>query len=272
MPKNRSKPPGKSLVAVRLEQARTYILQNPTHSKSQCVLATGCSDATVARARRDLILEGLLAPPRNAAPRTAEPGSKAAQPTEAKTAVDTPPPAKSTAPAKGSSLLDHAALVELAKMIDDLVDAGDDETIHRRLIKQCLTFAFRPDLHPDTRMSASQMYGKLRDMARAKELGPGKPKTFTIGVERLTDLLIACGPEMAMASIQKAFTVKEEANAEAQNDQAAPASGTPQASSEAGHESSDPPAEVVRPIDVEVRGPDSNKPNEGVGDHYLPGL
>lgn len=210
-PIGRKPEPKITLVAARLQQARNYILTNPTHSKSQCVLATGCSDATVARARRDLILEGLLAPPRNApvAKAVSVPEPKATQPTEPSGTV-APPPAVSPAPAKGSSgLLDHAAMLELAAMVDAAVESGDDEAIHKKLIKQCLTFAFRPDLHPDTRMTASQMYGKLRDMARLKELGPGKPKTFVLGTDRLADMLTACGPEMTMAAVAKAFTVKE---------------------------------------------------------------
>jgi hypothetical protein len=256
-PIGRKPTPKMTLVAARLQQARTYILQNPTHSKSQCVLATGCSDATVARARRDLILEGLLAPPRNApvAKAVSVPEPKATQPTEPTGSVD-PPPAVSPAPApvKGASgLLDHAAMIALAEMVDAAVESGDDEAIHKKLIKQCLTFAFRPDLHPDTRMTASQMYGKLRDMARLKELGPGKPKTFVIGTDRLADMLMACGPEMTMAAVAKAFTVKEGNDGQAKNDEAASAGGTAQAPGEAGHASGPAPSEVVRPIDVELR-------------------
>jgi hypothetical protein len=261
-----------SLAAARLKQAREFLLAHPDMSKSQVVTATGLSDSTVARARRDLVAEGRIAQARNTPVVVPEP--QATQPTKPKGTVD-PPPAVSAAPAvgvpsKAGSLLDHAALVELASMVDELVEAGDDEVIHKKLIKQCLIFALRPDLHPDTRMSASQMYGKLKDMARAKELGPGKPKTFAIGKARLTDLLVACGPEMVLAAVHDAFTVKGEPDDQAQNDQVAPVGGTPQAPGSAGHEGSVPPAEVVRPIDVEVRR-HSDAP-ESVGDHYLPGL
>jgi hypothetical protein len=257
------KPPGVSIGAARVRQAREFLVLHPDMSKSQAAAATGISEATIGRARRDLVAEGTLAPARNAPVRPA-PEPEATQPPEAKAPEDgsTPPnpPAASPAPKKGgATLLDHAALLELANMVDAAIESGDDETIQKRLSKQALVFAFRTDLHPDTRMSASQMYYKLKDMAKAKDLGPGKPKTFALGVDRLADVLTACGPEMTMAAVHKAFEVK---GGEATNEQAPSPDGTPQAPGAAGHDGANAPVEMVRGDDVRTE-----RPGEGLQDH-----
>jgi len=205
----KSKPPGISIGAARLRQAREFLVLHPEMSKTQASAATGISEATIGRARRDLVAEGTLQPARNA-PVRPEPLPEATQPPEATAPEDSPPPAPAPAPKKGSgTLLDHAALLQLAQMVDEAIESGDDETIQKKLSKQALVFAFRADLHPDTRMSASQMYYKLKDMAKAKDLGPGRPKTFALALVRATECVRAWGPELTMAAIHEAFTVKE---------------------------------------------------------------
>lgn len=204
--------PGRPVAGIRLsklEQARNYILANPTLSKSQIMITTGLSDTTIARARAELINEGLIQSPRNRPTQSAAPPSTPGAPSSTEdSAVETGQhPAPAPKP-KGLGLLDHSALLALEAMIETAVDSGDDITIQKKLIKQCLMFALRPDLHPDTRMSASTMWGKLRDMAKAKDLGPGKPMTLAMGDQRLADMMLACGPEMTMRAVNIAFTVK----------------------------------------------------------------
>lgn len=258
-----------SLATARLKQARAYILANPTMTKSQIVLLTGLSDSTIARARRDLVTEGLLQASRNAPVQEPTPDTIAGQPEEA--AENTPAPETTVKrPVKGgTSILDHAAMMQLAEMIDTAVESGDDAYIQKMLIKQCLVFALRTDLHPDTRMTASQMWGKLRDMARAKDLGPGKPKTRADAVLRTRDMLIAVGPEITVEAVRLAFDVKESTDGQTANDEALSSSGPPQAPGPAGHASDPAPTEVVRPIDVGVRG--QGDTDQGMENPNLPG-
>ncbi len=239
-PRPDGRPAGVSLAAARLRQARVYLLANPHASKSQAVMATGLSDSTIARARRDLVDEGILAPARNAPVEPVSPPEPvAAQPTEGAPSEDKSRPVKSTA--KGNATPDHEAMRTLAEMVDTAVNSGDDESIQKMLLKQCLVFAFRPDLHPDTRMTASQMWGKLRDMAKAKDLGPGKPKTRVDAVLRLRDMLIAAGSEITIEAVHLAFDVKEAPDVQATGNEAVPPSGPPQDASPPGH-TSDPAA------------------------------
>jgi hypothetical protein len=136
----------------------------------------------------------------------------------------------------------------------------DDGEVRRRLLKQCLSFAFNPELHPDTCMSASQMWAKLKEQTKARDLGPGNPLTLEAAVERHRDIDAACGPEitalgcaaaftgeaglaflsrlmaafsadMVLAALKTVFTVKDEEapGGSTQDQQAAPAGGATEA-------------------------------------------
>ena len=150
-----------SMQGAKLRQAKEFILDHQTWSKARICLATGLSDNTVARARRELIAEGKLAAARNAPPPEHVAAAEAGE-------VDPEPEKPASAPkaSRGGTVLDHEAMLALANMVDGVVDSGDDELVQKMLIKQCIVFALRTDLHPDTRMSASQMWNKLRDMAK----------------------------------------------------------------------------------------------------------
>jgi transposase-like protein len=187
-----------------MKRVKAHIMGFPDQSKAETAVALGISESSVARARKELIEEGKLQPSRKAPPReqtapTVETPAESAEPA---------PPAKVKKKDAGT-MLDHAAMMTLADMADVETDKIDDDEIQKRLLKQAARFAFDPRLHPDTRMSASQMWSKLRDQAKAKNLGPGAPKTFADGVRRLADLHVACGVDMVMAAIQLAFNVKE---------------------------------------------------------------
>ena len=189
-------------------RARTYILAHKDQSKFEQAMGSGVSQAVIARMRARLVAEGLLPPARKAPP--------------------TPVPRRSAMPdgeplAKPPTMLDHEAMTALAEMID--TDDLDDDEVHRRLLKQCLQFAFNPKLHPDTRMSASQMWGKFRDQGRARDLGPGIPVTFEDGVIRLSDMMQACGPKMTVAAVKVAFDT--EGGADGQPDHQAALAGGP---------------------------------------------
>jgi hypothetical protein len=206
-----------------LDRAKIYIISNPHESKVQQGKALGVSDATIARARRELIQDGRLSK------------SRKTMQVEAPKEVKDEPRTLS----KPAGLLDHEAMQAMADMIDTLTDL-DDEEIHKRLLKQCIQFAFNPRLHPDTRMSASQMWAKLRDQAKSKDLGPGAPVNFEGGVERLRDLMVACGAPMTLAAVNSAFKVEEPSDQapsdQAPDDQIAPPLGVTKAPIISGHE------------------------------------
>ncbi len=243
-----------------MQRARNYILAHPADSKAQAALGTGLSESTIARARRELVAEGVLPKSRGAYGDKAPPPML---PPDDRTPETAPTPPTIVAGKRGDALLDHDAMLTLSQMIDEAVDAGDDEAIHKRLIKQSLMFAFRPDLHPDTRMSASQMWGKLKDMAKAKDLGPGRPMNRADAVRRTADVLVAVGPEITVEAVHLAFEVKD---GQAQDEQAAPAGGPPQDASPAGHEGGGAPTQDMRPLDVEAA-----RRRDDDGRHDLPG-
>lgn len=222
-----------------LKKARSYILAHPTESKSQIALATGLSDSTIARARADLIQEGAVAPYRKTGVVVMPPPPQAAEPGEGTPLTGPIQPPRSAK--GGNTLLDHEAMKAMADMVDLAVETGDDEKVHKALLKQCLTFAFRADLHPDTRMSASQMWSKLKDQAKQKDLGPGKPKTREEAVGRLSDMMIAAGPEITVEAVHIAFEMKGDSNA-ASSQQAAPPSPPAQDAGATGHEGDPTPA------------------------------
>ncbi len=187
-----------SLRQVKFQQARDYILAHPDESKEEQTLGAKVSVSMIALARASLIKDGLLKPSRRG-----RPPALAARPEPPSEGA---PPEQPTKPAK---MLDDAAMRAIADMaaLDD--DSIDDAEVHKRLLKQCIRFAFSPDLHPDTRMSASTMWAKLKDLQKARDLGPGRPMTYEDAVTRLCDLMRACGPEITLAAVNTAFDVKE---------------------------------------------------------------
>ena len=211
-----AKPPKSNLVAVKQWQrsaARDYYLRHPDASIADVARETRIGIRTVARAREVLVKEGLLPAGRNAGTpaETIAAAKEMVETLSITTPVETdepeapeepaPPKNKGGRPRKDSaSLLDDAAMREMAQMLDDLGDSEDVEETRKRLLKQTQRFVFDPSLHPDTRMSASQLWTKLVDMARAKDLGPGKPLTLAEAIERCADFLRACGPAVYVAA------------------------------------------------------------------------
>lgn len=88
--------------------------------------------------------------------------------------------------------------------VPEFTDENDEET-RKRLLSRCRAIALDPDMHPDTVLSASQVYIKLKDAVRAKSLGPGRPVTHEDAVARLASLMHACGPIIVHEAITSAF-------------------------------------------------------------------
>ena len=200
--------------------ARTEYLRHPDMSIAEVSKATGVATRTVARARAELVKEGLLPQGRNATTSAAdavvlslmaESGSKPPMPEPAAEGPPSPPSPDPMGLSAAGATIDGEALRQMNTMLDDLSDE-DDEVTRKRMLKQVKRFAFDPNLHPDTRMSASQLWAKLLDMQRSKDLGPGVPVTFELAVKRCTDFLRACGAKVAVPSFYAAFDLGEVPN------------------------------------------------------------
>ena len=188
-----------------IERAKEYILAHKDESKEEQSLGSGLSDRTISRARAELIYEKKLAPSRKNKPKIKK-VVKFVHVEQAAPVPKSPSPAEPAPPSSGS-LLDSEAMKALSDLIDEAAEESDDAVVHKRLLKQCLMFAFDTRLHPDTRMSASQMWSKLKDQTKARELGPGKPKTRTEAIKRVSDILTAVGPEITMSAVEMSFNV-----------------------------------------------------------------
>jgi hypothetical protein len=221
------------------DRARAFYAKHPDLSIASVVKATGVGTRTVARVRRELVLKGLIAGGRNAPPVTVAIPPPILTGTESEKAVpstadevpsDFNAPLPSSVPDEpvelkrgrgrprkdSTSLLDDEAMRELSGMLDVLADSDDIEATRRRLLKQTQRFVFDPSLHADTRMSASTLWTKLVDMARAKDLGPGKPLTLADAIARATDFLKACGAAVAVPAFYAAFDLTDPTPASAQ--------------------------------------------------------
>jgi hypothetical protein len=208
------------------DAARAEYLRHPDASISEVAQATGVCLRTVARARAALVKEGLLPPGRNSTVSGADAAALAVAAREAQAEPeatgdgDAPPdePAQPDpeepprpSPTKGTrtaQTIDGEALRKLNEMLDEVADE-DDEVTRKRMLRQTKRFAFDPTLHTDTRMTASQLWAKLLDMARAKDLGPGRPLTEADATARARDLDRACGVKVAVAALFAAFTTEQ---------------------------------------------------------------
>ena len=194
------------MATTRLTRAKTYILDHPDESKKEQAMGAEVSLGMIGIARRELIAEGKLEAGRT-------------------TAVDKKPkptPAKAPDPTGQGQMLDHQAMAEIANMEALLADDADPEIISKAMLKQAVRFAFNPLLHPDTRMSAQTLWGKLSDRQREKQLGPRAPMSFEAATRRLADLMIVCGPAVTTAALHVAFEVRDEGEVPAEQAQAAP--------------------------------------------------
>jgi len=211
----------------KMKRARAYILAHPHETKKHQAEAIGVSRALIANAREALITEGLLGPSRKGPPSSAtEPPRAPADRSSSEGGDGSGTPRLG----KPAGMLDHDAMLALGSIVDTSALVPDDDAeVHRKLLRQCLSFAFNTTLHPDTRMSASQMWAKLRDLGKSSQLGPGVPLTREAAIARVKDLVVAVGPEIILAAINEVFEVKETTDGEAKDDQAAPAVGTPPA-------------------------------------------
>lgn len=220
------------------ERARAYILAHQDESKEDQARGSGLSLGTIATARKELVADGLIPPSRKNLAKDSDALSRnwrwrrpppATAPDKPVDPGDGGPPLPPARPHEGATVLDHDAMVAMASSADLMAaaDASDEEVL-RRLQRQYLRFAFDPNLHPDTRMSASQMWHKSRDQAKQTKIGPGAPVTRADAVDRLEAVLRPLAADVVLEAIGRVFKIEEAAGGE-KADEAPVAVGTQEA-------------------------------------------
>lgn len=160
-----------------------------------------CSTRLVAYIRSELVKSGAIPG-----------GRRTALPAELAEALilhegeldDAPSPPRSTTTTASSDAATPSTPSEIIALANDFTDE-DDEATRKQLLRKVRAIALDPEMHPDTVLSAAQAYIKLKDAVKAKSLGPGKPLNREEATKRLTSLLTACGPSVALAAFEAAF-------------------------------------------------------------------
>lgn len=190
------------------KQAMQYLREHPDASIADTARALGLGTRTVAYARKILVEQKVLPPYQRG---TLETGDEAtATPETPSSSVETPASSPKKSP---GTMLDAKALEELSGMLDRIEENEDDIESQKLMLRQVKRMAFDLRLHPDTRMSAMQLWTKLRDTVTSRILGPGKPLTREAALDRLVMLFEAVGPLLAVEAMNKAFGITDEGQA-----------------------------------------------------------
>lgn len=162
-----------------LDKVKQYILDNPLSSLTEVTEAIGCARRTVGNARLELIKEGKLKKgERGRPPQGLTPLAATLTPTELNDIAET-------------QIYDETLV--------------DDEKTRTRILKEVQKLAFNPSLHPDTRMSAMQIWVKIKDIAKQHDVGPGPPRTREEIIDRLVRIYHGVGPKLCIEALQIAF-------------------------------------------------------------------
>lgn len=87
-------------------------------------------------------------------------------------------------------------------------ELGNDDQIRTQIVRSVQRMALNPKLSPDIRLSASQIWVKLKDVSKEEELGPGPPRTEVEVIDRLLRIFEAVGHKTVLKALE-IFTEKE---------------------------------------------------------------
>jgi len=163
------------------DDVKMFLLANPAATSSEAAKATGASKRTVFLAKKDLIDAGQMERVRYDHKRRA---------------------AKSS---PEGAMMDGETLRAIAANTDLVDDLVDEAATRDKLLRQVQRMALDPMLPADLRLSATQVWVKVKDIARTKDLGPGPPRTEEEILARLTRLLQAVGPKIALKALNMVF-------------------------------------------------------------------
>ena len=177
------------------EEIKVRLMANPETPNKELAAEFKCSIRTVAYLRNELVESGAIIG-----------GRRVALPKKIVTELlDEGEPPLVSVPTSSSERLPAAPLTPSDLLALSSNDDDDDEATRKMLLAKVRAIALDPDTHNDTAISAAQAFIKLKDAVRAKTLGPGKPVTRENAVERLTNLLTAVGPAIAMTAFERAY-------------------------------------------------------------------
>lgn len=189
-------------------RAIAYYIAHPDASQKDVMNALKISYNTASSARRSLVAKGILNGHRRGSaipPKSDDPPP--------------PPPPKSTEPSapvpvvKPGETLDDTAMREIATVDMALDDDETDEDAQKRMLAMVKSIVFNPKLHPDTRLTATQVWQKIKERALRRDLGPGKPMTYEAARDRLSDQMTACGLVLTIDALFKTYRPDEVAAA-----------------------------------------------------------
>lgn len=180
--------------------AEAEIARDPNRPDKYFMDTFGISKPLVSIIKRTLRERGIIPPPRR--------GRKPLREVETLLTESHSPASGEKSPVKPQDDAPSLSIITPAELAalgaTEFTDENDEET-RKKLLARCRAIALDPEMHPDTVLSASQVYIKLKDAVRAKSLGPGRPLTHEDAVARLARLMSACGPTIVHEAITSAF-------------------------------------------------------------------
>jgi len=180
--------------SLALAKAIAFYRRNPQATLSEVSAACEVSERTAWKARQQCVIEGVCKPNKRA-------GRSLEAPKPGPQEIPTSPaplPPKNT-------IIDGEQLAALAEGDLTIADDADPET-RKKMLRELRGIAFSPN-HPEVRVMAMKAWFALKDMASAKDLGPGTPKSEEAAITRLADLDLACGLKIAVKALIKAFSL-----------------------------------------------------------------
>jgi hypothetical protein len=210
---------GRHRKSLALAKAIAFYRRNPQSTIPEVAAACGVSRRLVWQARQEMVTEGVCKPNKRAGKSLTAPN---------------PPPQLIPPSPPVSTLLDGEQLARLAAGDTTPVDETDPET-RLRMLNELRSIAFNPATYVDTRVTAMKAWFALKDVVSAKDLGPGRPKTFEDAVTRLSNILIACGTAISIEAMERAFVRKGTGDAPTKDNETTVAVGPQETTLSTGH-------------------------------------
>jgi hypothetical protein len=180
--------PEQHRLSLAVAKAIAFYRRNPQATLAEVSAACEVSERTAWKARQQMVIEGVCKPNKRGGMSLAAPKPPA---------TPAPPPA--------NTIIDGEQLLALgAGDLTGLEDA-DPET-RKKMLSELRTIAFTNG-SADTRVTAMKAWFALKDMASAKDLGPGKPRTEEDAILRLSSIQTAVGIGISVKSLIKSFTL-----------------------------------------------------------------
>lgn len=238
---------GRRRKSLAIAKALAFYRRNPQSTMKEVAAACQVSLRLAWQARQQMVIEGVCKPNKRAGVSLEAPGLS----------TQLIPP---SLPAGG--LLDGEQLAQLAAGDTTSVDETDSET-RTRMLYELRAIAFNPATYVDTRVTAMKAWFALKDVVSAKDLGPGKPKTFEDAVLRLCNILTACGATISIEAMQRAFVRKGTGDATTENNETTVTVGPQETALSSGHPSKTQETVDLRAeyLDRECRPGDTSSPD-----------